>query len=69
MTKKDKSQIVNLHARSIHISRCLQDEISDFQNSQPPAVARLMREWAGERVKYAEIVADNWRGFDGVVGE
>lgn len=50
------------HARGVFIKECIKDEITYFQHSQY-AVSRLHQEWAQERVKYAELQADNWRAL------
>lgn len=43
---------------------CIRDEIIYFQQSQYH-VSKLHIDWSQERVKYAELQADNWR----VLGE
>ncbi len=46
----------------------MRDEIAFF-NGTMFRVSRLHQEWAQERVKYAELGADNWRGLvDAVEG-
>lgn len=40
----------------------MRDELLYFQNTQY-RVSRLHQEWAQERVKYAELQADNFRGL------
>jgi len=57
---KAKESIVQQHNRSIFIKECLRDELITFQSSQYH-VSRWNQDWAGERVKYAEMLADNWR--------
>ncbi|KAF2664239.1 sorting nexin Mvp1 [Microthyrium microscopicum] len=57
---KDKQSIVDQHARGVFIKECIRDEILHFQNSQYQ-VSRLQQDWAAERVKYAELQAENWR--------
>ncbi|KAF1989891.1 hypothetical protein K402DRAFT_325641 [Aulographum hederae CBS 113979] len=57
---KDKTSIINQHARSVFIKECIRDELITFQSSQY-VVSRLHQDWAQERVKYAELQADNWR--------
>ncbi|KAI9159042.1 Sorting nexin mvp-1 [Paramyrothecium foliicola] len=57
---KDKESIVQQHNRSIFVKECLRDELVTFQTTQYH-VSRWNQDWAGERVKYAEILADNWR--------
>ncbi|KAK4541015.1 hypothetical protein LTR36_008384 [Oleoguttula mirabilis] len=62
----DKQSIVNQHARGVFIRECVRDEILYF-NSTQYRVSRLHQDWAQERVKYAELQADNFRGMvDGV---
>jgi sorting nexin-8 len=57
---KDKESIVQQHNRSIFVKECIRDELSTFQSTQY-LVSRWNQDWAGERVKYAEMLADNWR--------
>ncbi|RDA93543.1 hypothetical protein CP533_3977 [Ophiocordyceps camponoti-saundersi (nom. inval.)] len=57
---KDKVSIVEQHNRSIFVRECIRDELATFQASQYH-VSRWNQDWAGERVKYAEMLADNWR--------
>ena len=66
--EQDKQSIVNQHARGVFIKECVRDEIVFFQ-STIARISRLHQEWAQERVKYAELQADCWRGLvDGVEG-
>ncbi|KAI1444939.1 hypothetical protein F5Y02DRAFT_408681 [Annulohypoxylon stygium] len=57
---KDKESIVNQHNRSIFVKECLRDELVYFQQTQFH-VSRWNQDWAQERVKYSEMLADNWR--------
>ncbi|KAG8424098.1 Sorting nexin mvp1 [Metarhizium acridum] len=57
---KDKESIVQQHNRSIFVKECIRDELVTFQSTQYH-VSRWNQDWAGERVKYAEMLADNWR--------
>ncbi|KPM36405.1 Sorting nexin mvp1 [Neonectria ditissima] len=57
---KDKESIVQQHNRSIFVKECIRDELVTFQTTQYH-VSRWNQDWAGERVKYAEMLADNWR--------
>ncbi|KAL2357595.1 sorting nexin Mvp1 [Cryomyces antarcticus] len=59
---QDKQSIVNQHARGIFIKECIRDELMYFQQSQYH-VSRLHQDWSQERVKYAELQADNWRAL------
>ncbi|KAF9700802.1 hypothetical protein EKO04_001806 [Ascochyta lentis] len=59
---KDKDSIVQQHARGVFIKECIRDELLFFQKSQYH-VSRLHQEWSQERVKYAELQADNWRAL------
>ncbi|EMD65141.1 hypothetical protein GGP41_003780 [Bipolaris sorokiniana] len=59
---KDKESIVQQHARGVFIRECIRDELIFFQKSQYH-ISRLHQEWAQERVKYAELQADNWRAL------
>jgi sorting nexin-8 len=57
---KDKQSIVDQHARGVFVKECIRDEILHFQSSQW-SVSRTWMDWAGERVKYTELQAENWR--------
>ncbi|KAI1373008.1 hypothetical protein F4677DRAFT_456228 [Hypoxylon crocopeplum] len=57
---KDKESIVNQHNRSIFVKECVRDELIYFQQTQFH-VSRWNQDWAQERVKYSEILSDNWR--------
>ncbi|KAL1626156.1 Sorting nexin mvp1 [Diplodia seriata] len=59
---RDKQSIVNQHARSVFIKECIRDEILNFQQSMYH-VSKLHQDWSQERVKYAELQADNWRAL------
>ncbi|KAI9795710.1 MAG: Sorting nexin mvp1 [Piccolia ochrophora] len=59
---KDKESIVAQHARGVFIKECIRDELNFFQQSQYH-VSRLHQDWSQERVKYAELQADNWRSL------
>lgn len=58
----DKESIVQQHARGVMIKECIRDEIVTFQTTIY-AQGHLHQEWAQERVKYAELQADNWRSL------
>ncbi|KAI0191578.1 hypothetical protein F4808DRAFT_453670 [Astrocystis sublimbata] len=57
---KDKQSIVDQHNRSVFVRECLRDELIYFQQTQYQ-VSRWNQDWAQERVKYSEMLADNWR--------
>ena len=57
---KDKESIVQQHNRSVFVKECLRDELIYFQATQYH-VSRWNQDWAQERVKYSEMLADNWR--------
>ena len=59
---KDKESIVQQHARGVFIIECVRDELLFFQQSQYH-ISRLHQEWSQERVKYAELQAENWRAL------
>ncbi|KMU77942.1 sorting nexin mvp1 [Coccidioides immitis RMSCC 3703] len=59
---KDKASIVQQHARGVLIKECVRDELYIFQRSQYH-ISRLHQDWSQERVKYAELQADNWRAL------
>ncbi|KAJ5760308.1 hypothetical protein N7520_007464 [Penicillium odoratum] len=63
---KDKESIVQQHARGVFIKECLRDELVHFQQSQYH-ISRLHQDWSQERVKYAELQADNWRRLSDAV--
>ena len=58
--EQDKKSIVDQHARGVFVKECIRDEIQYFQTTQFQ-VSRLHQDWAAERVKYSELLADNWR--------
>ena len=60
MRKQDKQSIIDQHARGVFIKECVRDELVYFQQSQYH-VSRTHQDWSQERVKYAELQADNWR--------
>ncbi|CAD6567299.1 MAG: Sorting nexin mvp1 [Alectoria sarmentosa] len=60
--RADKQSIVDQHARGVFIKECIRDELAFFQQSQYQ-VSRLHQDWSQERVKYAELQADNWRAL------
>lgn len=57
---QDKQSIVDQHHRSIFVKDCIRDELVIFQETIYH-VSRWNQDWAAERVKYAEMLADNWR--------
>ncbi|ERS97412.1 hypothetical protein HMPREF1624_05579 [Sporothrix schenckii ATCC 58251] len=57
---KDKETIVQQHNRSVFVKECLRDELLYFQATQYH-ISRWNQDWAQERVKYSEMLADNWR--------
>ncbi|KUI58825.1 Sorting nexin mvp1 [Cytospora mali] len=57
---KDKEAIVAQHNRSVFVKECIRDELVFFQSTQYH-VTRWNQDWAQERVKYSEMLADNWR--------
>lgn len=59
---QDKQNIVEQHARGVFIKECIRDELIFFQQSQYH-ISRLHQDWSQERVKYAELQADNWRAL------
>lgn len=61
-TCQDKESIVQQHARGVFIKECVRDELLFFQQTQYH-ISRLHQEWSQERVKYAELQADNWRAL------
>ncbi|KAI5287157.1 Sorting nexin mvp1, partial [Ascosphaera atra] len=58
----DKESIVQQHERGVLIRECIRDELLYFQASQYQ-ISRLHQDWSQERVKYAELQADNWRAM------
>ncbi|KAI0010214.1 hypothetical protein F4779DRAFT_578563 [Xylariaceae sp. FL0662B] len=57
---KDKESIVTQHNRSVFVKETIRDELVYFQQTQYH-VSRWNQDWAQERVKYSEMLADNWR--------
>ncbi len=60
---QDKQSIVDQHARGVFIKECIRDELLFFQQSQYH-IGKLHQDWSQERVKYAELQADNWRALN-----
>ncbi|KAL8717867.1 MAG: hypothetical protein Q9225_004936 [Loekoesia sp. 1 TL-2023] len=60
--RTDKQSIVDQHARGVFIKECIRDELLYFQQSQYH-ISKLHQDWSQERVKYAELQADNWRAL------
>lgn len=60
---QDKESIVAQHARGVFIRECVRDELRYFVEASVPAVGRLVQDWSGERVKFAELQAGCWRGL------
>lgn len=56
----DRQSIIEQRNRSVFIRECIRDELVFFQTTQYH-VSRWNQDWAQERVKYAEMLADNWR--------
>lgn len=63
---KDQEEIKVQHARGVFIKECVRDEISIWMG-ELGRVGRFLKEWAGERCKFSELVAENWRGLEGEV--
>lgn len=57
---QDKESIVNQHNRHVFVRECVRDELSYFQATQYH-ITQWNQDWAQERVKYSEMLADNWR--------
>lgn len=51
---------MNQHNRSVFVRETLRDELIYFQQTQYQ-ISRWNQDWAQERVKYAEMLSDNWR--------
>ncbi|KAK6350212.1 Sorting nexin mvp1 [Orbilia brochopaga] len=62
----DRESIVRQRARGVLIKECVRDELVFFQGSQYH-VSRLHQDWAQERIKYAELYADNWKTLGNAV--
>lgn len=60
MHHQDKGSIVDQHARSVFVRQTVRDELVYFQQTQYH-VTRWNQDWAAERVKYVELLAENWR--------
>jgi sorting nexin-8 len=59
----DKESIVRQHARGVLIRECVRDEIRYFSGGSVWLLGRLLQDWSGERVKFAELQASCWRGW------
>jgi len=60
----DKEAIVECRAKRVLQKEGLRDELVYFHSSQFH-VARMHQDWGAERVKYSELMAENWRGLQG----
>lgn len=54
------------HNRTIFIKECIRDELLYFHRTQFN-IGQAMQDWASERVKYGELMADNWKASLGEV--
>ncbi|KAG5518601.1 hypothetical protein PMAC_002997 [Pneumocystis sp. 'macacae'] len=60
---KDKELIANQRSRHFFINKCILTEIIYFQISQI-YIGKLYRDYAQERIKYSELLAENWRSME-----
>ena len=58
--ERDQEEIRQQEARGVFIKECVRDEIGTWMGSMG-RVGDVLREWAGERVKFAELVGGNWK--------
>lgn len=66
--KRDKEAIKEQHTRSWLIKECMRDEMAYFQQTKY-RVAKLFQDYAQERLKYAELFAENWRTLSNEISE
>ncbi|KAK9469010.1 hypothetical protein V1512DRAFT_274211 [Lipomyces arxii] len=65
---RDREAIKEQHTRSWLIKECLRDELAYFQQTKY-RVAKLFQDYAQERLKYAELFAENWRVLSNEISE
>ena len=58
--ERDQEEIRSQEARGVFIRECVRDEIQTWMGSMG-RIGEVLREWAGERVKWAELVGGNWK--------
>ncbi|KAK9463776.1 uncharacterized protein V1516DRAFT_618068 [Lipomyces oligophaga] len=66
--RRDKDGIREQNTRSWLIKECMRDELAYFQQTKY-AVAKLFQDYAQERLKYAELFAENWRTLGNEISE
>lgn len=59
---QDKQAVIEQRERDMLIQDCIRQELFYFNQSQYD-ISQLHKEWCQERVKYAELQADNWRSL------
>ncbi|KAK9321055.1 hypothetical protein V1517DRAFT_185317 [Lipomyces orientalis] len=66
--QRDRESIKEQHARTWLIKECMRDELAYFQQTKY-RVAKLFQDYAQERLKYAELFAENWRVLSNEISE
>ncbi|KAK9450408.1 uncharacterized protein V1518DRAFT_413771 [Limtongia smithiae] len=66
--QRDRETIKEQHTRSWLIKECMRDELAYFQQTKY-RVAKLFQDYAQERLKYAELFAENWRVLSNEISE
>ncbi|KAK9478740.1 hypothetical protein V1514DRAFT_352046 [Lipomyces japonicus] len=65
---RDREAIQDQITRSWLIKECMRDELTYFQQTKY-SVAKLFQDYAQERLKYAELFAENWRVLQNEISE
>ncbi|KAK9328578.1 hypothetical protein V1520DRAFT_371114 [Lipomyces starkeyi] len=66
--QRDRESIKEQHTRTWLIKECMRDELAYFQQTKY-RVAKLFQDYAQERLKYAELFAENWRVLSNEISE
>ncbi|KAK9364952.1 hypothetical protein V1509DRAFT_634712 [Lipomyces kononenkoae] len=66
--QRDRESIKEQHTRTWLIKECMRDELAYFQQTKY-RVAKLFQDYAQERLKYAELFAENWRVLGNEISE
>ncbi|KTW27991.1 hypothetical protein T552_01856 [Pneumocystis carinii B80] len=60
---KDKKLILSQQSRCFSINKCILNELVYFQISQAH-IGKLYKDYVQERIKYTELLAENWRSME-----
>ncbi|QSL66094.1 hypothetical protein MERGE_000469 [Pneumocystis wakefieldiae] len=60
---KDKKLILSQRSHCFSVNKCILNELVYFQISQAH-MGKLYKDYVQERIKYAELLAENWRSME-----